>query len=367
MTNPCDFSDEELLALLRDPSVSPAAIEEEMEGAGAGPCPAAHLELARTLLATFDETRANEVAALPARLSHLLLEQAVAARAAAFVTALCASADKALSKDAKRALHRLRAGGLKVEAPRPAPPPPQPAANADDELVAYMTSVDGAHGERLLFHPCPVPGGVDVAQVILSDETGIHNAELAPLGKRRFRRFVEMITSNMSLLVGPVPRAYSRSLIARSLDLNAVARRSVPGGFNDVAFALGPTPPTVRSPGRGLATPDDAPTLASEARALELLAARHFTSWVLPDSVARSLPGDDDAAPQQRALLTFWTPQRRALWAERLFDMAWLLHGADRTEDRDVALACAASLEQELPPDEVGFARALFARQKPTN
>lgn len=362
MTAPCDFSDEELLALLRDVSVSPAAIEEEMEGAGAEPCPAAHLDRARTILASFDEARADEVAELPARLRTLLLEQAVAARAASFVAAMCASKDKALSKEAKRALHRLRAGGLKVEAPRPTQSRPEPTPGQEEELVAYMTSIDGGHGERLLFHPCPVPGGVDVAQVILSDETGIHNAELAPLGKRRFRRFVEMITSNMSLLVGPVPRAYSRSLIARALDLNAVARRSVPAGFNDVAFALGPAPAPVPSPGRELAVPEAAPDLASEQRATELLAARPFSSWVLPEDVARSLP-TDDPTEADRAVDAWWTSQRRALWAERLFDMAWLLHGADRHAERDVALACARSLEQASPASEVGFARALWARQ----
>lgn len=374
----CDFSNEELVALLRDATVTPAAIADEMTSAGASAATPAQLEVARVVLDTFTPDQAEAFANLPVSLRGPLLDQAVAAQAASFVTAVCASNDKAVVKEAKRALHRLRAGGLKVEPPRPAAAPPAKAP--EEELVGYMSSIDGAHGERLVFHPCPVPGGIDVAQIILSDEWGISNADLAPLDRKGFRRFVEKLGETQTLLVGAVPRAYSRSLIARALDRNAVARRPVPAGFNDVAFAIGPAPAPQASPGRTLALPQELAFLATEAQATRLLTKPQFDSWAPPDSVRTPLRavldtiakstlyideqqrGTASLAARRDAIIGFWTTELRRVWAERLFDMAWLMAGAGDAQQRDLALASAHQLEGDAPLESVGFAWALFRR-----
>lgn len=378
MVASCNFSNEELVALLLDATVSTAAIADEMANAGAEPATPAQLQVAREVLGVFCPEKSGEFAQLPPALRQPLLEQAVIAQAAAFIAALCACNDKVVAKEGKRALHRLRASGLKVEPPRPSVPPAPQAA--EEQLLGYMSSIDGAQGERLVFHPCPAPGGVDVAQIILSDELGISNAELAPLDRRSFRRFVEKLADSRTLLIGSVPRAYSRSLIARALDRNAIARRPVPTSFNEVAFALGPAPAPQLSPGRSLPLPDELSYLATEAKAAHLLTQRQFETWAPPEEIRSRLRAQLDTVSSsalyiderqreeavqaaRRAFVTeFWTVERRRLWAERLFDMAWLLAGAGESEQRDLALASAHRLEGDDPLEAVGFAWALFKR-----
>src|SRR5579862_138708 len=113
------FSDDELLALLRDAGVPPESIVAEMEDAGAKPYSIADLTATRAALLSLGADQMNAVIALPPDLRTLVLDAAVASQAVPLISALANCADKSVVKDAKRSLHSLKSRGLKVEAPRP--------------------------------------------------------------------------------------------------------------------------------------------------------------------------------------------------------------------------------------------------------
>jgi hypothetical protein len=331
------FPADELTALLRDPSVAAESIRREMRHAGAEPLPAEALVAVRGALGG-EPVAPAAVAGLHASLREVLFDDALTRKDATLASALVSSADKVVAKEAKRVLHVLKTRGVSVEAPRPSAPVAAPAAPLE-ESPAFMTNVDG-WGERILILTRPSRSGIEVAQVVMGDREGVSEARLTTLARKDFRRFVGLLGASRSVLVGEVPRAYARGLVSRGLDLNVRSRRATPQGWNDVAFALGPATAPERSPGRTLAPPAD--TDASAARAADLLALPEFESW--------------------GPLGEPWTDELRHVVADRLFDVAWLLHGAGRTEQAGWALVAASQLDSALPVEELAFHHALASK-----
>ncbi len=373
------FSDEELLALLKDPSVSPDAIAAEMEDAGAASYPIDQLVSARAILASFDPQHAVAIETLVPVLRSLVLDQAIAVRASDLFSALAKSGDKAIVKEAKRGLHTLKTLGVKIEAPPAAPVTAQvgSAGQAIAGLPAFMAAPDG-FGDRVLLYPVAMRNGIDMAQVIVSDTRGVMDAALAPLGRKEYRRYLTHLAMSKDMLVAEAPRTYVRGLITRALDLNARARTPVPPSFNDVSFVLGPACPPEPSPGRKLPLPEGVEVLAAQSG--EMLEWPELRRWMPPNEVVQSLALRvdeisvsplyiDDAQRDQTtmaavrsAVAAFWTNEVRELWAERVFDLAHVLDKVSRGTERDMALATAQSLATDRPIDAIGFCAALFER-----
>jgi hypothetical protein len=376
---PAPFSDEELLSLLRDEAVSLDAIVDEMRAASVEPFPTGALGAARQVLRAFDPGEAETFATLPVPLRNLIADVAIDVRAVAFLTALTRHDDKAVVKDGKRGLHLLKTRGVAVESPKPALPAAAVVsmAAAVEELPTYMSSVDGL-GERVVFFSTYARMGVDVAQIVISDEEGVISAHLATLSRKEYRRFVQGLTRAPSGILAEVPRLYARSLTASSLNLNATARRPIPPNFNDLAFVLGPAVPPLPSPGRTL------PPVENVSDALlgagELLLIDVLRSWAPPEETVRALalrmeeievsPLYLDEAQRsdfarltiQRAVEAFWTPERRYLWAERLFDTAYLLHEVGRRSESNWALATARAMDSGTPVELIPFCFDFFER-----
>lgn len=370
--SPATFSDEELLALLKDATVSAESIAQEMEDAGAAPLPVPAIAAARTVLADLGVGHVATIEGLPAALRSLVLNVATANQAVELLSLLVNSADKSVVKDAKRCLHVLKSRGLKlVEAPKAAPAAPVSVA---EEQPVFMSTVDGL-GRRVVLFTGAARGGVDVAQLVLSDETGVVSAELAPLMRKAYREFLDRIFSMKQMFVVEVPRAWARSLVARALDLNAIARRPVPPTFNDVAFLLGPAVGRLPSPGRDLPRPPEEPALVASAR--RLFNAPELATWIPPDKdaeafdrKAREITSSTliDDAQKAAGLLdlvattvnAFWTRAQRDRYAERLFDVAFLFQRGKREDESALALASAWALAGDAPIGAVPFAGLLF-------
>lgn len=370
------FTEEELLALLRDGSVTPEAIASEMLDAGATPWPPEALAAARGLLADLAAADPAKVATLPPGLRTLVVDEAIATKSTALVAALLAHPDKAVAKEGKRAAHSLRTRGCVVELPKAAPAPAA-APPVDDEKAAWMSMPDG-FGERILFLAMPARGGVDVAEVVVSDEFGVMAARLAQLGRKEFRKFVQSLPRTGRFLMAGAPRPYVRALVSAALQQNDRAGRPVPHEFNAVSFALGPAAPRTPSPGRTLPPPDDVDAIAAQSRALVEL--EEFKGWLPAEAALRTLAVrlDEIAASSlyldeaQReasreaaladAVQGYWSAARRTQAAERLFDAAWLLRETGFAEPARLALGAAAALDSDRPLEAVTFCRALFEK-----
>jgi len=321
--DPRDLLDDELRALLSDASVPAAAIAFELATAGADPLTTEALDAARAMLAAMESAPETvdpaALAALPPRLRSLALEAAATLQRLPVLTSLAAGSDKPLAKEAKRLLHALKVKGVAVAAPRPSPAPvaPAPSAPADEELPVLMSAATET-GERSLFFARSVRGGVDIAQVLLREETGLVDARLYPVPRREYRKLLASLLETPGVLAAEVPRAYARHLVSAALDEAIRRRQPPPARWNEVAFVIGAACEATPAPARALLLEplDESP----EASARTLVAHPAIARW------------------RQRAV----TP---TLLAERLYEAAWLFHVLGDAPHASRALAAARRIE----------------------
>lgn len=382
--DPGAFTDEELLALLKDATVSTQAIAEEMDGAGVKPHPEEELRLTRELLDGFAPDRVADVSRVNAELRDLLLSAAVEAKAGGFVAALAACADKSIAKLGKKGIHVLRTRGITVEPQKPSTAPVVPAAAAAEEFPPLM-SLPSHAGVREIYIPYCVRGGIDLARAQVSDTEGILAADVHPFTRKEFRRFLGQL-DNLSFAFVEVPLDYARGLVLSSLDLNARARRAVPSGFNDVAFLIGGDAPRKPSPGRRVQLSiDDAELDSLVGRGAELYRDPQVALWAAPLASVNALMDRKDEikaspiylddlqrqesirAASEQAARDWFTEERRALLAERLYDAVLFFQKRSDQQGMRVAAVTARALESDRDVATIPFALAyldLDVRQK---
>src|SRR5437764_6309626 len=125
---------DECLALLKDASLLPESIAEEMECAGVLRLQPAHVQAARDVLAKLQTAAvaqtaglagpdaralAAEIAALPEMLALAMVHAAGRASRQEVLRELATGPAKAMAKEAKRELQRLKQKGVQVQEIRP--------------------------------------------------------------------------------------------------------------------------------------------------------------------------------------------------------------------------------------------------------
>lgn len=151
--------------------------------------------------------------------------------AAPILLAVAASAGpKEVRKEARRALHRLRAAGLAV--PRPSPGPAvvaAPTVERKAELVeAWATAPDGV-GSRALWLVAERPlGGVYAVAMVLNDIVGVKGCSLEATTRKRYQQRLEEYRASLKLTSTTLPVEYARQLIGEALELNRESGFAVP-------------------------------------------------------------------------------------------------------------------------------------------
>jgi hypothetical protein len=342
----------ELLALLRDSSLKPESIVEEMRCAqSAQPCTADEVVRARDLLGRIaaEETAAGaglepqgsasfaqvaaEVGALPEPLAFALVHAASEGRKSHLLAEIAATAPKPVAKEAKRELQRLKQKGVQVEEVRSRAEPvmkPVPEAEAPPCLVS---SID-AYGERAVWWTRAAKGGVEVVQAVVSDVKGVVDVAALSLPRRSFRDFLRRLPRGGMVTTAEVPKDWARHLIA------AAEEEGVRNGFS---------PP---------------PAYVEALRILEEEDLRAFALKL--DEIAVSRLYLDDGQKKQAmyqaaedAAAAYFTPLRRSRYARRLLEMAHVLRSERRMEMARIALAVSRALLREDGARN-SFARGLF-------
>ena len=140
----------ELLALLRDSSLSTSSIAEEIECAGAARCAHDSLERARELLGRLandqltlePKSTAAALAALPELISAALLRAVGEKGSQEILREVALGANKPLAKDAKRELQRLKQKGVQVAELAPQGPALIKGAPKEEAPACYASSID---------------------------------------------------------------------------------------------------------------------------------------------------------------------------------------------------------------------------------
>jgi hypothetical protein len=362
---------DELLALLKDESLKNDSIAEEMECAGAPRPKPEEVQAAR------DALRGAEIAAigaLPEMLALAVVHAAGRESRQEVLVQLAQGGNKALAKEAKRMLQRMKQKGVQVQELKPqgdAVLKPLPEAEAPS---CYASSID-AYGERAVWWARPARQGVEVVQVVLSDLKGILAADALALSRRSYREFIKRLPRGNVVTTAEISKDHARQLIA---DAEAEGTRNgfaPPESYAGALRLLGAAPASPPpSPGESVELKDD-DVLAHQLAGAALFDDPLFTSWIPEEDALRSFalrvdeiavsqlyvdqPQKQDAFARaaEEASQAYFTPQRRALYARRLLEMAHVLAQAGRLDAARTALAVSRALPSGASSP---FCRALF-------
>jgi hypothetical protein len=140
--------------------------------------------------------------------------------------------DRSLRKAARRELHRLRSTG--VEPPPPVDRPAAPAAESRPTTLqvseALVTDIDPA-GSRALWLVADRPlGGIWFAALLLNDQRGLQDLNLADSTRKRFERDFEAMQGDAGVWVN-LPGPYSLQLVREGVDLSRELGNGIPSRY----------------------------------------------------------------------------------------------------------------------------------------
>ncbi|MBN9683939.1 MULTISPECIES: hypothetical protein [unclassified Corallococcus] len=330
--------------------------------------PEADVARARRLADDVGAATPAAVEALPEALAGAVLEAAVLAGQVALPEALSASPVKPLAKAAKKALYRLRSRGVTpAEAPREAAPAPAP------ETLPTLVTVVSSAGQYGLLLTRVVRGGVELLQVIASDEQGVLELTRTEQSRGDIRRILKHGLKNGFGM--EVSREEGARLLAEAAALNLRTRTPFPPDLEAALRHHGVHPQEPE--------PLPAPEPDDVRRALEgdqLHATPEMAEWMPPEEQMQSLMEQVQAlassplalsGPQRQqqvrqkvldAARAFFTPEVRQRYARRLWRMAAFFDATARALQADIARGEARRLFHGLDEPFSLFAETLFAK-----
>jgi hypothetical protein len=168
-------------------------------------------------------------------------------RAASLLTLLAASAgSRAVRKEARRALHRLRAAGAAIEAPRPhatLAPPARPDAQRLTPSLARASLSDGS-GSRLLWLLYERPlGGAYGFSMVLNEVQGVRDADLADTTRKRALERFARTEQQIGLPTVDLPTEYAEQLVGEADALSRQRAATLPREYQAYLRLVGQPPP----------------------------------------------------------------------------------------------------------------------------
>jgi hypothetical protein len=316
---------------------------------------------------------AAEIAALPEMLALALVHAAGRESRQEVLLQLALGVNKALAKEAKRELQRLKQKGVRLPDFRmqgEAVLKPLPEAEAPS---CYASSID-AYGERAVWWARAARQGVEVVQVVISDLKGILAADALALSRRSYREFVKRLPRTNVVTTAEISKDHARQLIADAESEGTRNGFAPPESYAGALRLLG-QPPAEPPPPPGAALDLGADELAHQLAGAALFEDPLFMSWIPEEDALRSfaLKVDEIAVSQlyvdalqrqqafdraaETAALAYFTQPRRVLYSKRLLEMAHVLAQTGRIDAARTALAVSRALPGDVSSP---FCRALF-------
>ena len=313
----------------------------------------------------------HDVEAMGEAEAQTVLSAWVKAKRAELPEALARSKNKPLARLAKRALYQLKSSGVAVEAP-PTPQAEAPIEAHPEELPCVLSAILGT-GERAVFFARRASGGLKAYQGILSDEGGILQLQGGPAKRSAYRKHLEALEADPELDVLLVDWPRMKLELGRALSLNDRGA-PLPDETATLVRLLEVDPV---DPDWALPPPegdDDALAKGSAALHHERELAQWFPSQGAIAELGTRLADVDhsvlvlsEAQKRQQALgrvaalaASYLTPERRRIYARRLWAMAELFEKSDRPRQASLARAEARVLFHSAGPS--AFIEAMFEK-----
>lgn len=333
---------------------------------------------ARELVRHIGEHQALAAGQLPDALAQAVVEAAVQIEHADFLKAVAEQGAKGAASAAKRGLAILRSKGIEVEVEERGEAVFKADVQRPDDLMCFLSTCDGT-GERALWVPRAIRGGLQLTTALLSDTAGLLQVVSDEVSKRSFKRLREELIER----AGPHGITLLEIPPARARGYLALARAMTPRGLtiDQEAQLTGLTgdPKDAVSPARALpALPaeQEAQRLAESDRLLE---EKESKSWIPSLDATQKFAAKcselkakkelaEDALRQQleaegaQAAESYFDAACRERYAGRLFELVEALGATQRTEAAERAGACARALLAGVATKQIPFCLQLFRK-----
>jgi hypothetical protein len=229
-----------------------------------------------------------------------------------------------------------------------------------------------------------VPGkGIEVAQVVVSDQKGITELHLGTMGRKEYRAFgKDVIARGGGMGVIEMDRETAKSTVAAARALNDSGSNPTPPGTDAWLSRLGPAAsmpdPAARFP--AMSEEEERSAVQSGDKLHELPLVR---GWLADEEALRALAHKLDeisvsslyvderqraeavVGAVQDATASYFDDARRALWASRLLTLADHLVRSGNAAAARLAAASARALRGTVPVAQIPFARLLVEKAFP--
>lgn len=285
------------------------------------------------------------------------------------------AADKALAKQARRALHLLRAKGVTAPVGKREFRPVGPHA---PEELSLASAIDG-RGERIVWLARSGQDGIDIFEAQLSDTRGLLGFTAARAPRREWRKHTERVIGDERLAVGRISERHARALIEDGYKQTLAAGRTAPEEFARARLSLGHYEPDEPHPSLLVAPP--LPLAEARAQLPSLHELPEVRLWIPPEEM---LPELDlaigniltsklviDPAQRREQLAAAidkladqaLTAGYRKLLGERLRESAYLLYQRGKPDEARLASTAAAlTLDEAVAGHDNPFVVKLFAK-----
>lgn len=298
-----------------------------------------------------------------------------AASAVALRSIESSGADKAVHKEARRALYRLQQKGIVA----PASPVAALTPSLAPSLEGYLSPIDG-NGDQLVWLIKGRPAGVSHLYAVINDPEGLREVELVEATRKALREARQSLRELNEIHMVEADWRYCDFLIDRALQWAKQRRGNMHGDYPRLRSLLVSTPPqALPSPiYTHLAADEIRNDRALEADSLNLLTEPELRTWFLPherlapyldeaEKVKNSLVVLPEAQQKDRLRMVEEQAQRdifggdmQASWVRRLEHMAYYFHASGRALAARRALAAALALDASKDAGNgVSFCEAL--------
>jgi hypothetical protein len=292
------------------------------------------------------------------------------------------TADKQLSKEARRSLQRLRASGIEADTFVPRGESILSGAAEVRFKQAYVSVIDGTGGRILMAARRMEQPGLVVTRIYYTDTHGIEDCSASVMKKQEFLEMVET-SGDDPFLWTEIPWDYACYLLNEARQQNLAHEHDLPDEYSVVEQVLGEPE-----------NPYEQPLIYQYIHADEVRAWRHylddspqllempeFDSWWLDRETSEKYAAKwrevedswivlSGAAQRDRedkifhdAADEFFDEKTRALFKRRLEEMAYLIWKRQGETEAKQAVAAALAFAPDAPaPRHNPFAVAMIAR-----
>jgi len=331
-------------------------------------------ERARAFAQSLATVSPADVEQLPETLALAILEAALRSRDSRLAEALTDSHQRGLAKAAKKVLYQLRSLGISVAEKKPEPAPAPNQSSAAEALPALLSPVSSS-GEQALMIPRPHRGGgFHLIELLLSDQRGIDKLSEFEVSRSSYRKSVKKFRSGSAAAIELNP-VEVKEILSATAAINLRSKSAYPEGTDALLrqFEASPT----EEPPLPAAEPEDE-RLATQA--VELHSQPELQPWLPPEDEIRALfakmeevvhspleltqvQKSEQLSEQPRiAARKFFTPERKKIYALRLWKMADFFDRTAREKQAQIARAEARRLFHRANGEPSPFAYFLFEK-----